>query len=208
MKKQLSIILALVVTFTFTDCQKKQYAYVQQGKVENFAHTKKTKESLPKNEELSIGVSEIQAPNLLASSQESAIATVLEVQSVSNDVSQEVVEMKPTTRAEILALSPSKVQEITGKKMTFGQVLKLKALQKVVKKTSKPAAEGKSQLVALILVIFVGVLGIHRFYLGYTSYGIIQLLTAGGCGVWALIDLINIATGKLGPKDGSYTDKL
>ncbi|MDZ7936627.1 MAG: TM2 domain-containing protein [Emticicia sp.] len=116
--------------------------------------------------------------------------------------------MKPSTRNEILALSPSKVQEITGKKMTFGQVLKLKALQKVVKKTSKPAAEGKSQLVALILVIFVGVLGIHRFYLGYTSYGIIQLLTAGGCGIWALIDLINIATGKLGPKDGSYTDKL
>ncbi len=208
MKKTLSIILTLFVTFSFTNCHQKQYAYVQQGKVENFAHNKKVKESSPQVEASQIVTSEIQAPNLLASSQESAIATVLEVQSVSNEVSQEVVEMKPSTRNEILALSPSKVQEITGKKMTFGQVLKLKALQKVVKKTNKPAAEGKSQLVALILVILVGVLGIHRFYLGYTSYGIIQLLTAGGCGIWALIDLINIATGKLGPKDGSYTDKL
>lgn len=208
MKKTLSIILTLFVTFSFTNCHQKQYAYVQQGKVENYAHNKKAKESAPQIEASQIVTSEIQAPNLLASSQESAIATVLEVQSVSNDVSQEVVEMKPSTRNEILALSPSKVQEMTGKKMTFGQVLKLKALQKVVKKTNKPAAEGKSQMVALILVILVGVLGIHRFYLGYTNYGIIQLLTAGGCGIWALIDLINIATGKLGPKDGSYTDKL
>lgn len=66
----------------------------------------------------------------------------------------------------------------------------------------------KSQLVALILCIFVGGLGIHRFYLGYTGIGIIQLLTAGGCGVWALIDLIRIATGDLGPKDGGYDKTL
>ncbi|HRF39406.1 MAG TPA: TM2 domain-containing protein, partial [Saprospiraceae bacterium] len=65
------------------------------------------------------------------------------------------------------------------------------------------AAGAKSQLVALILVIFVGVLGIHRFYLGYTVIGIIQLLTAGGCGIWALIDLIRIITGELKPADGS-----
>lgn len=208
MKKQLSVILALVVTFTFTDCQKKQYAFVQKGKVESFVQTKKISESLPKVDESSIVESEIKAPNLMASSQENVLASVVESQLVSNDVSQQVEEMSQSTRAEVLALSPSKVKTITGKKMTFGQVLKLKAIQKVAKKANKPAAEGKSQLVALILVIFVGALGIHRFYLGYTNYGIIQLLTAGGCGIWALIDLINIATGKLGPKNGPYTDKL
>jgi len=75
---------------------------------------------------------------------------------------------------------------------------------------SSPAAIGgnKSQLIALLLVLFVGGMGIHRFYLGYTWQGIVQLLTAGGCGVWALIDLIRIITGDLGPKDGSYSSTL
>jgi hypothetical protein len=72
-----------------------------------------------------------------------------------------------------------------------------------------PAADGgKSQLVALLLVIFVGGIGIHRFYLGYTAIGIIQLITLGGCGIWALIDLIRIAMGDLKPKGGEYSEKL
>jgi len=70
------------------------------------------------------------------------------------------------------------------------------------------AANTKSQLIALLLVLFVGGLGIHRFYLGYTTIGIIQLLTGGGCGIWALIDLIRIITGDLKPKGGRYNPKL
>ena len=69
-------------------------------------------------------------------------------------------------------------------------------------------AGGKSQLIALLLVILVGGLGIHRFYLGYTWQGVVQLLTLGGCGIWALIDLIRIITGDLQPKDGSYDQTL
>jgi len=75
--------------------------------------------------------------------------------------------------------------------------------------------QGKSQLVALILALLVGALGIHRFYLGYKKIGIIQLvLTLTGIfaivsWVWALIDAINIATGDLKPADGSdYEDKI
>lgn len=70
------------------------------------------------------------------------------------------------------------------------------------------AAEGKSQVIALILAALIGGLGIHRFYLGYTWQGIVQLLTLGGCGIWALIDLIRIITGDLQPKDGSYAKTL
>ncbi len=73
---------------------------------------------------------------------------------------------------------------------------------------TSPAGKGKSQLIALVLVVLVGALGIHRFYLGYTTIGIIQLLTLGGCGIWALIDLVRIITGDLGPKDGSYSETL
>ena len=85
----------------------------------------------------------------------------------------------------------------------------IKAAKKELKKEAKDiTASGKSQIVALILAILVGALGIHRFYLGYTGIGIIQLLTAGGCGIWALIDIIRIATGDLKPKDGDYTETL
>ena len=54
----------------------------------------------------------------------------------------------------------------------------------------------------------VGGLGVHRFYLGYTWQGIVQLLTLGGCGIWALIDFIRIITGSLQPKDGEYETTL
>ena len=70
------------------------------------------------------------------------------------------------------------------------------------------AMAGKSQIVALILVLAVGTLGIHRFYLGYTWQGIVQLLTLGGFGIWTLIDLIRIIIGDLEPKDGSYDQTL
>ena len=70
------------------------------------------------------------------------------------------------------------------------------------------AAGGKSQLVALLLCIFVGIIGIHRFYLGYIWQGVVQILTLGGLGIWTLIDLIRIITGDLQPKGGSYTETL
>ncbi|MFB2922097.1 TM2 domain-containing protein [Aerosakkonema sp. BLCC-F2] len=46
----------------------------------------------------------------------------------------------------------------------------------------------KSRVTALLLCFFLGGLGIHRFYVGYVTIGIVQLLTFGGCGIWALID--------------------
>ena len=67
---------------------------------------------------------------------------------------------------------------------------------------------GKSQVIALILCVLLGGFGIHRFYLGYTWQGVVQLLTGGGFGIWAIIDLIRIVTGSLQPKDGSYDQTL
>lgn len=75
-------------------------------------------------------------------------------------------------------------------------------------RNNTPDGGGKSQLVALLLCIFVGTLGIHRFYLGYIGIGIIQLLTLGGCGIWTLIDLIMIITGDLKPKGSEYGTKF
>jgi hypothetical protein len=60
----------------------------------------------------------------------------------------------------------------------------------------------KDWTVALILSIFLGTLGIDRFYLGHTGLGILKLVTCGGCYIWWLYDLIMIATGKLGDVNG------
>ena len=51
----------------------------------------------------------------------------------------------------------------------------------------------KSKVVALILSIFLGELGIDRFYLGYIGTGILKLITCGGFGIWWLIDLITVS---------------
>lgn len=93
-------------------------------------------------------------------------------------------------------------------KLTLGQKLSLLKQANKFKKESQAPTGGKSQIVALILVIFLGGLGIHRFYLGYTGIGIIQLLTAGGCGIWAFIDFIRIITGDLQPNGGTYSETL
>jgi TM2 domain-containing membrane protein YozV len=85
---------------------------------------------------------------------------------------------------------------------------KISKAKKKIEKNNSADTEGKSQLVALLLCIFIGVLGIHRFYLGYTGIGILMLLTGGVCGILALIDLIRIITGDLKPIDGDYSEKL
>lgn len=87
-------------------------------------------------------------------------------------------------------------------------VKKMSFVQKLVNKAAKPFESGKSQLTAVLLAFFLGGLGIHRFYLGYTWQGVVQLLTLGGLGIWALIDFIRILTGDLKPKNGEYEKTL
>lgn len=66
----------------------------------------------------------------------------------------------------------------------------------------------KDKLTALLLSILLGGLGVDRFYLGYTGMGVLKLLTGGCFGVLTIIDIVNIATGRLLPADGSsYADK-
>lgn len=72
---------------------------------------------------------------------------------------------------------------------------------------ASPPVAGKDWLVALLLSIFLGSLGVDRFYLGYTGLGILKLITCGGVGVWWLIDLILIATGSMKDSNGQLLVK-
>ena len=65
----------------------------------------------------------------------------------------------------------------------------------------------KNWLVALLLCIFLGAIGIHRFYVGKIGTGILMIVTFGGFGIWVLIDLIMIATNGFTDVDGFHLNK-
>ena len=76
------------------------------------------------------------------------------------------------------------------------------ARRKFLKKDSKIMAAPKSKLIAGILAIVLGSAGVHDFYLGYTSKGIVHLLMyiffMGWLSqIWALVEALYIFTGKI-----------
>jgi len=60
----------------------------------------------------------------------------------------------------------------------------------------------KSKSTTFLLCYFLGVLGVHRFYLGKLITGLLMLLTGGGFVIWWLFDLYSIITGRLKDKQG------
>lgn len=58
-----------------------------------------------------------------------------------------------------------------------------------------PGISKKSKTVALLLCIFLGILGIHRFYVGKVGTGILYLFTYGLFGIGWIVDIILIVTG-------------
>lgn len=60
----------------------------------------------------------------------------------------------------------------------------------------------KSFLVTWLLSLLLGVLGVDRFYLGKVGTGLLKLVTFGGLGIWALVDLILVLANKTRDKQG------
>ena len=65
-----------------------------------------------------------------------------------------------------------------------------------------PNKSKKDWLLTLLLCFFLGGFGIHSFYSGKTGIGVVQLLTAGGCGIWWLVDFIMIICGSYRDGEG------
>jgi len=57
---------------------------------------------------------------------------------------------------------------------------------------------------AVILCMFLGFLGVHRFYVGKIGTGILQLCTLGGFGIWVMIDLYLLAWGRFTDGQGHW----
>ena len=104
-----------------------------------------------------------------------------------------------TTKIVALGVSTTDFTENPTKKTRKERREVRKQIRKEVRKSA-----GNSWGIALVLSLFLGVLGIDRLYLGYSPMWILKLLTAGGLGIWAIIDLVRIIIKSLKPKDGDY----
>ncbi|MCR5685889.1 MAG: TM2 domain-containing protein [Lachnospiraceae bacterium] len=56
---------------------------------------------------------------------------------------------------------------------------------------------------AIIIVVLLGGLGVHRFMTGKIGTGILWLLTGGVFGIGWIIDIVSVCTGKFMKKDGT-----
>ncbi|KAF9102773.1 hypothetical protein BGX29_004208 [Mortierella sp. GBA35] len=69
-------------------------------------------------------------------------------------------------------------------------------------KKDKVCESDRSYPIAILLSIFFGYVGIDRFYLGYIISALLKLATAGGLGIWYIIDIILICIGALPDHNG------
>jgi len=85
--------------------------------------------------------------------------------------------------------------DVTSRKRKKGKVSSSVVL-------SKETVSEKKRLLTTILCLCFGVFGAHRFYVGRSKSGIVQLCTIGGLGIWMVIDLILVLFGEFSDREG------
>lgn len=118
--------------------------------------------------------------------------------------------VQPVSRTQ-----PEPGKLFTGKKSTkrVGN-FKFYEQKPVESKSSKPEPPdawqitGKDKMVAILLCVFLGYLGIHRYYLGYTGIGCLYTLTCGLFLAGCSIDFIRLLTNDLEPKLSDYQKNI
>ncbi|WP_392538646.1 DUF4864 domain-containing protein [Legionella sp. 227] len=84
-----------------------------------------------------------------------------------------------------------------------GAKIETDSFSQIQKSYSTQANHQKSPAVVLIFGLFLGVLGVHRIYVGKIYTGLLMLITGGGFGIWYLVDLILLVTNKFEDKNGN-----
>lgn len=166
-------------------CGRKQYAYFSSGSRSSAAQT------------------------VLSSIEPVVVAAVSRQQPAITSFENQVIEH--STSNEVTTTASAKKAVANVKQVSFLQKIRLvKAVKAELKKVkgTKATMRNESQVTALLLCIFLGFFGAHRFYLGYTFYGAVQFFTAGGYLIWWIIDLIRIISGDLEPINGPYFTTL
>ena len=70
-----------------------------------------------------------------------------------------------------------------------------------ISELKKAKESDKNWNVAVCLSLFLGYLGVDRFYLGCIGLGILKLVTFGGMGIWWMVDLVLLLMGKMRDAD-------
>jgi TM2 domain-containing membrane protein YozV len=147
-----------------------------------------------------VGKAAVNSEEVAVNSQETVTFNGVYAQAASKVTNENGI---PSTTTETGVMAEKSLK--TSKTDVTKAVVAAKPAVKAAKSSSGP---GKSQIIALVLALLVGVIGIHRFYLGYPMEGVLQIITLGGCGIWTLIDIVRIITGDLQPADGEYEETL
>jgi len=206
MKKYYQLVLALgIASASLSSCSRANYAFNTSAPA--YLGSEQVHKAAP------VAAAQTEA-TIVASTETTALAAeIAPAHEAARVLASHIAAATPKAELATATAPVKQAQEAKFNRKAFKKELK-RQLAAAPKSTT---GEGKSQLVALLLNIFLGGLGIHRFYLGYVGMGILYIALAltsfliiPGIALFILliIDLIRIITGSLKPKNGEYGKTL
>jgi TM2 domain-containing membrane protein YozV len=202
MQKFTTLFIALGMAAAFSSCSRSNYAFNTNAPA--YLGSEKTKAQMPVAEAEPIATEAV-APTVSALRRMPTYAAKATASHVAKPraVAPAAIAEVPVTDAITNTVAKTSYTH-AERKVIRHQV------KKIIASHNSTTAEGKSQLVAVLLCFFLGGLGIHDFYMGRIGKGILQIflsLILVGI-ILVIIDFIRLLTGSLKPKDGDWAKKL